>query len=87
MYKRQQYDTSTPLMLVDNQSAINMAESYENSKRTRHIDIKFHYIKDIVAKGLIKLKYISTSENIADILTKSLCNVKFQYFCEKLKIM
>ena len=42
-----QYDTSTPLMLVDNQSAINMAEIYENSKRTRHIDIKFHYIKAV----------------------------------------
>ena len=40
-----QYDTSTPVMLVDNQSAINMAESYENSKRTRHIDIKLHLMR------------------------------------------
>lgn len=65
------------LMLIDNQSTIKMIESYENSKRSKHIDIKMHFIKDIVSKGLIKVNYVPTDENVADIFTKALCSEKF----------
>lgn len=71
-------------LLIDNQSTIKMIESYENSKRSKHIDIKVHFIKDIVNKGLLTLKYVSTNENKADILTKSLSQVKHNYFCKLL---
>ena len=56
-----------------------MCESYENSKRTRHIDTKYQIIKDLVCKELIQLNYIRTNENTADIFTKSLSKVKFVY--------
>lgn len=75
-----------PLIYVDNQSALNMCESYENSRRTRHIDIKYHYIKDLIHKKLIELEYIKTQDNVADIFTKSLNNIKFAKFFEKLNI-
>ncbi|KAJ8894361.1 hypothetical protein PR048_007003, partial [Dryococelus australis] len=49
--------TSTPVLLTDNQSAIDMAEGFENSRRSHHIDIKFHYLKDLVDKKRIKINY------------------------------
>lgn len=75
-----------PCMYVDNQRAINMAERYENSKRSRHIDIKMHFIKD-VSKGSVLLKYVSSTENIADIFTKSLSSMKHCAVRYKLKIV
>lgn len=79
-------DSKVPLIYVDNQSAIDMSESYENSKRTRHIDIKYHHIKDLISKNLIELQFIKTDKNVADIFTKSLCSVKFLKFRKSLNI-
>jgi transposase InsO family protein len=64
-------------LLVDNQSAISLIESYENSKRSKHIDIKAHFIKDLVSKKVINIKYIPTDDNVADIFTKPLSLGKF----------
>lgn len=72
------------VLLVDNQSAISMINFYENSKRSKHIDIKVHFIRDIVAKRLIKVNYVSSECNTADMLTKPLCFEKFNRFREKL---
>lgn len=74
-------------LFIDNQSTIRMIESYENSKRSKHIDIKVHYIKDIVSKGLIMLEYVSTNQNKADILTKALSKDKHKYFCNSLGLL
>ncbi|KAJ8892341.1 hypothetical protein PR048_004921 [Dryococelus australis] len=52
--------TTTPVLLTDNQSAIDMAESCENSRHSDHIDIKFHYLKDLVDKKIIKINYVSS---------------------------
>lgn len=72
------------VLLVDNQSAISMINTNENSKRTKHIDIKVHFIRDIVAKQLIKVNYVSSECNTADMLTKPLCSVKFNRFRNEL---
>lgn len=64
----------------DNQSVIKLANNSENNKRLKHIDIKYRYIVEQVNKGLISLKYINTSENIADILTKPLGKTLFDKF-------
>jgi len=70
----------------DNQSAINLIESYENSKRAKHIDIKLHYIKDIVASGKINLDYVRSEDNLADIFTKPLPRPLFEKFRKLLNI-
>ena len=49
-----------------------MSDNPQQHKRTKHIDIKYHYIHDCVQKGLIDLIYLPTEEIVADILTKSL---------------
>ena len=48
--------------------------------KLKHIEIKFHYIKDMVQRGAVKLQYVETSEQITNVLTDSLPRVKFDYF-------
>jgi hypothetical protein len=46
-----------------------------------------HYIRDMVQRGALKLQYISTDEQVADVLTKPLSHIKFEYFRDKLGIV
>ena len=55
--------------------------------KSKHIEIKFHYIKDMVQRGVVKLQYVATEEQIADVLTKPLAGVKFEYFIERLGVI
>ena len=55
--------------------------------KSKHIEIKYHYIRDMVHRGALKLQYIATDEQIADVLTKLLARVKFEYFREKLGVL
>ena len=57
---------------------------HDNSK---HIEIKYHYIRNMVQKGAMKLQYVATEEQIADVLMKPLARVKFKYFREKLGVL
>lgn len=62
---------------MDNQGAISMVNSYENSKRGKHIEMKEHFIKDIARKKIIEVQYVSSKENLADIMTKALARDRF----------
>ena len=53
----------------------------------KHIEIKYHFIRDMVQRGALKLQYVATEEHIADVLTKPLARVKFEYFREKLGVL
>ena len=55
--------------------------------KSKHIEIKYHYILDMVQRGVVKLKYVTTDEQIADVLTKPLARVKFEYFRDKLGVV
>ena len=54
--------------------------------RLKHIDMRYHYIKDMVYKGVVRLQYIPTNEQIADVLAKPLAGTKFIYFRDKLSM-
>lgn len=56
----------------DNQSCIRVAEEPKEHKRMKHIDVKYNFIRDSIASGKFKLKYIPTGDQIADIMTKGL---------------
>ena len=47
---------------------------------SKHIEIKYHYIRDMVQRGEVKLQYVAMDEQIADVLTKPLARVQFEYF-------
>ena len=53
----------------------------------KHIEIQYFYIRDMVQKGAIKLQYVSTDEQVVDVLTKPLSRVKFEYFHDKLGVV
>lgn len=57
---------------VDNQSAIKISENDTSHHRTKHIDIRHHFIRDLINDKSIVLKYIQTTEQRADIFTKAL---------------
>jgi hypothetical protein len=72
-------DVSEPTLLYeDNQSCIKLTSNSEYHKRTKHIDIKHHYIREKVKDGTVQLKYIHTTDQEADMLTKSLPTSKFK---------
>ena len=55
--------------------------------KSNHIEIKYHYIRDMVQRGAVKLQYVAMEEHIVDVLTKPLARVKFKYFKEKLGVL
>ena len=55
--------------------------------KSKHIEIKYHYIKDMVYRGAVKLQYVAMEEQIVDVLTKTLARVKFDYFRDKLVVL
>ena len=50
-------------------------------------DIKYHYIRDMVQRGVVKLQYVAMDEHIADVLSKPLARVKFEFFRKKLGVL
>ena len=62
----------------DNQGAIAMAKNPVGHARTKHIDIRYHFVREGVQNGAIILKYVATGEMIADILTKPLPRHSFE---------
>lgn len=62
----------------DNQAAIQMVENPKFSHRTKHIDVRYHLLRDWQSKQYIKLKYEPTETNAADLLTKPLGGVRIR---------
>ena len=54
--------------------------------KSKHIEIRYHFIRDMVQKGAIELQYILTDDQTTDVLTKPLPRVKFEYFRGKLGV-
>ena len=66
------------LIYEDNQSAISMAKNPQFHGRSKHINIKYHYVREQVRAGKIVLKYCPTEDMLADLLTKGIEAVKFE---------
>jgi hypothetical protein len=56
----------------DNQSCIKLSENLMFHDRSKHIDIRYHFIWDCVQRGVMRLDYIQTNEQMTDIFTKAL---------------
>ena len=70
-------------MMEDNQGAIAIAKNPVAHARTKHIDIRHHYVRELVQKRLIELCYCQTDDMVADVLTKPLTRARF----EKLRLL
>jgi hypothetical protein len=67
----------TTTILIDNQSAIQLCKNPVFHDRTKHIDVRYHYIRECIEAGKISVDYVSTGEQLADILTKPLGRTRF----------
>lgn len=73
------YEGSGPLMLyIDNKSAIDLAKNPVFHGRSKHIDIRFHFIRECVERGEVIVKHVKTNQQKADVLTKSMPAEKFE---------
>ena len=64
-------------MFCDSESAICLSKNKIHHARTKHIDVHFHFIREIISEGDIRLLKIGTSDNPADMLTKVIAREKF----------
>ena len=55
--------------------------------RSKHIEIRYFYIRDMIQKGAIKLQYVSIDGQVVDVLMKPLSQVKFEHFRDKLGVV
>jgi hypothetical protein len=70
----------------DNQSAINLSLNPVHSNRSKHIDVRFHAIRDAIAQKHVDVEYLPTAEMIADIMTKSLGRILHRKFVEQMNL-
>ncbi|KAE8733627.1 hypothetical protein F3Y22_tig00001120pilonHSYRG00301 [Hibiscus syriacus] len=71
------------ILKIDNQSAITLSKNSVHHERSKHIDTRFHYIRDCVESGMIEIQHVCTEDQCADIMTKSLAKLKFLEMREK----
>lgn len=71
-------------LCIDNQSAIKLINNPVYHKKTKHIDVKFHFIREKVKRKLIVIKYVQSLDLLADIFTKALPNVKFEHIRDEI---
>lgn len=74
-------------MNSDNQSAIALARDNQYHARTKHIDIRFHFIRWIIEEKKLRLVYCPTEEMVADALTKALPSPKVKHFASALGLL
>jgi len=67
-------------MYEDNQACIALSKHHAYHRRTKHIALRWHFIREKVEEGIVKLVYISTKAQIADLLTKPLTRDVFERF-------
>ena len=66
-------------MFCDNQSALHLMKNPMYHERSKHIDIRLHFIRDIVTNEQVKVMKINTDHNPADMLTKCVTQDKFKH--------
>ncbi|KAG8475483.1 hypothetical protein CXB51_032327 [Gossypium anomalum] len=72
-------DLQISTVFCDSQSAIFLTKDQMFHEKTKHIDVRYHFVRDIIARGDIVVSKISTHENHADMITKSLPITKFEH--------
>jgi hypothetical protein len=74
-------------IFIDNKSAIQLCNNPVFHERSKHIDTRFHFIRECVQDGKINVEYVPTGEQLADIMTKALPRPRFQELRRKLGII
>jgi hypothetical protein len=84
MTELQMKDSSPSIVHCDNQAAIQISTNDTHHSRTKHIDIRFHFVRQAIKNHHIQLEYINTKEQEADINTKGLTSVIYRRLRDKI---
>jgi len=69
---------------MDNKAAIELGKNPVFHERSKHIDTRYHFIRDCVDQGKTRVSYINTKDQLADILTKALGRIQFEELRSKI---
>lgn len=72
---------------VDNQSAIQLSKNPVFHDRSKHIETRYHYIRECIEEDRVKIEFVSTNDQLADILTKSLGRDRFNELCTRIGLV
>ena len=75
------------ILYCDNTSVINISKNLVMHTKTKHIEIKYHYLRESVQDKEVKMEYVNTKEQIVDIFTKSLPKDAHEYLRGKLGVI
>jgi hypothetical protein len=75
----------TPTMFTDNMGAKQLAYNPTHHRRTKHIDVRVHFVRDHIAAGNLTILHVPTDENPSDLMTKAVKRSTFQYLSPKLR--
>ena len=78
--------STATVLYEDNQGALELSRNPIHHARTKHIDIKYHFIREAVESKEVELMYCPTTTMIADIFTKGLAKQRFQELREQLGV-
>ena len=82
------YDVDLPLQIYsDSLGARAIAKNSVHHKRTKHIDIRHHYVRDVLEREVVSVEEIGTKNNVADLLTKSLARDRHHFLTTRLGIV
>ena len=71
--KSMKFGVELPMVLrVDNTRAMELAKNQSTTGRTKHLDVRFHYVRELVEQGIIKLEYVHSEDNVSNIMTRNL---------------
>ena len=76
---KQEHGEAT-VIFCDKKSTIALSKNPVHQRRTKHIETKHHFIRDLVSRGIVELQYINTEEQPTNIFTKALSEAKFAKF-------
>ena len=78
---------SVPMLRVDNKSAIALIKNPVLHGKSKHIEVKYHLVRESAEKGYINVDFITSEGQLGDVLTKPLGKVKFHEFCAKIGLL
>jgi hypothetical protein len=81
-----EYDEPIPIY-CDNTSVISISKNLVMHSKTKHIPIKYHFLREQVSENNIRVEYVGTKEQVTKIFTKSLPREAFEYFRERLRVI
>jgi hypothetical protein len=77
-------EIKVPVLRVDNNSTISLVKTPVHHDRSKHIDVRYHFIREYEQTGQIAVEFIRREEQLGYILTKPLGKIKFKKLCNKI---